>query len=128
MIDEKKLIDADKLIEDCKKYLEGRYTFQIPLEYSLAMTRLCEIIEAQPKLSLENKTSDWIPCSDRLPEKHDNYIVTVCDECNLIWAETVVMEADYFEGYWAWYERGDEYDISDMVIAWMPLPPAYKGE
>ena len=64
-----------------------------------------------------------------MPEKHENYIVTVYDECNLIWAETVVVEAEYFEGSWAWYgERGNEYDISDMVIAWMPLPEPYKGE
>lgn len=85
-----------------------------------------------------NKTSDkdvpdtnvgkWIPCSERLPDEHENYIVTACDECNMIWAETVVVLAEYFEGSWLWYEGGDEYDITDMVIAWMPLPEVYKGE
>ena len=90
------------------------------------------------KISLENKTSDkdvpdtnvgkWIPCSERLPDEHENYIVTACDECNMIWAETVVVLAEYFEGSWLWYEGGDEYDITDMVIAWMPLPEPYKGE
>ena len=74
------------------------------------------------------KDSKWIPCSERLPDEHENYIVTVCDECNMIWAETVVVLAEYFEGSWLWYEGGDEYDITDMVIAWMPLPEPYKGK
>lgn len=74
------------------------------------------------------KESKWIPVTERLPDEHENYIVTVCDECNMIWAETVVVLAEYFEGSWLWYEGGDEYDITDMVIAWMTLPEPYKGE
>jgi hypothetical protein len=126
-------IDEKKLIEDCKKYLEGRYTFQIPIEYSIAMTRLCEIIEAQPKLSLETKTSDkWIPCSERLPDESmdsdDDDIVTI-------------LVATRFEGN-LWFDGTFYMDIVDFdlkektfiseegmrVVAWMPLPEAYKGE
>lgn len=112
-------IDEKKLIEDCKKYLEGRYTFQIPLEYSIAMTRLCEIIEAQPKLSLETKTSDkWIPCSERLPEENGSYIVTSMDYVD-------TFEAVFDAGEWFSIDYCD--DIKN-VIAWMPLPEPYKGD
>ena len=123
-------IDEKKLIEDIEEYQEWIFNETIDwFKYEGVFASIYEIIKAQPKLSLETKTRDkWIPCSERLPDEHENYIVTACDECNMIWAETVVVLAEYFEGSWLWYEGGDEYDITDMVIAWMPLPEVYKGE
>lgn len=53
----------------------------------------------------------WIPVEERLPEKHSEYIVCACDEGEpideRIWGDT-------------------EYDISDIVTHWMPLPKPPK--
>ncbi len=65
--------------------------------------------------------SDWIPCSERLPEKpvfgEDSYIVQTN---NIITP---------FSAFW----DGEEWtDVSDDkvkgVIAWQPLPKRYKGK
>ena len=68
-----------------------------------------------------NVTSNWIPCSERLPEKpvfgEDSYIVQTN---NIITP---------FSAFW----DGEEWtDVSDDkvkgVIAWQPLPKRYKGK
>lgn len=76
----------------------------------------------------------WIPVEERPPEKHSEYIVCACDEGEpideRIWGDTVVVCADYYDGGFTWYEGNTEYDISDIVTHWMPLPPSppAKGE
>ena len=75
---------------------------------------------------------EWISVEDRLPEKDGCYIVTACDEgCSCgdgIWYDTVVIEAEHYKGEWSWNENGTEYDITDLVTHWMPLPEMPKGE
>ena len=72
----------------------------------------------------------WIPVEERLPEKHSEYIVCACDEGEpideRIWGDTVVVFADYYAGGFTWYEGNTEYDISDIVTHWMPLPKPPK--
>ena len=69
---------------------------------------------------------EWISVTDRLPDKDGCYIVTACDEgCSCgdgIWYDTVVIEAEYYKGEWSWNENGTEYDITDLVTHWMPMP------
>ena len=77
---------------------------------------------------------EWIPVKVRLPVAQGEYIVTACDEgCPYgegIWYSTVVVVADYYKGCWTWDDYRCEYDISDIVTHWMPLPPgpSAKGE
>lgn len=75
--------------------------------------------------------SEWISVKDRLPEEHEDYIVVACDEgCQCgegIWYSTVVVVADFYKGCWTWEHNGTEYDISDIVTHWMPLPEPPKG-
>ena len=72
----------------------------------------------------------WIPVEERLPEKRSEYIVCACDEGEpideRIWGDTVVVCADYYDGGFTWYEGNTEYDISDIVTHWMPLPQPPK--
>ena len=74
----------------------------------------------------------WISVEDRLPDKDGCYIVTACDEgCSCgdgIWYDTVVIEAEHYKGEWSWNENGTEYDITDLVTHWMPMPQPPKGE
>ena len=69
---------------------------------------------------------EWISVTDRLPDKDGCYIVTACDEgCSCgdgIWYDTVVIEAEHYKGEWSWNENGTEYDITDLVTHWMPMP------
>ena len=75
---------------------------------------------------------EWISVKDRLPDKDGWYIVTACDEgCSCgdgIWYDTVVIEAEYYKGEWSWNENGIEYDITDLVTHWQPMPQPPKGE
>ena len=74
----------------------------------------------------------WIPCSERLPEKHGAYIVCYSDFRHGIYYGRVIVVA--------WFDLGDtwlKYRYADNartfppklhhVIAWMPLPEPYKG-
>ena len=72
----------------------------------------------------------WIPVEERLPVAQGEYIVTACDEgCPYgegIWYSTVVVVADYYKGCWTWDDYRCEYDLSDIVTHWMPLPQLPK--
>ena len=66
----------------------------------------------------------WIPCSERLPEKPENY--PSCEtrrKWYLVSLESGCVETIGYE-----FDR-DEWQITGSpVIAWMPLPEPYKGE
>ena len=66
----------------------------------------------------------WIPCSERLPEKHGYYLVTTHHAIppyhmfhpeNDIYADDISIQK--FDG-----------KFIDSVVAWMPLPEPYKEE
>lgn len=60
------------------------------------------------------KVCEWIPCSERLPSEDCYCLITTSD------SEIDVREYNYSKG-WRW-------DGFERVIAWQPLPLAYKGE
>ena len=84
--------------------------------------------------ALEEKPR-WIPCSERLPEMHEelDYIgrheesdfVLVCDASKLH-PQVHVGLCWKLEGKVGWRTR--EWKVLDKVTAWMPLPEAYKEE
>ena len=73
------------------------------------------------KMYEQPKVRGWIPCSERLPQEDEKVLCT---------------EKDTEKIYLGWCLRIDDVGIrwidtdgfSMEVIAWMPLPPAYKGE
>lgn len=72
----------------------------------------------------------WIPCSERLPKTNGVYIVArwFGDGCE----KRILSDACYFDGSDTWYDdtrlnHGREY-VTHKIVAWMPLPPAWKGE
>ena len=112
-IDEKKLIDADKLIEDLIPILQC-------LDNAFIGGRIIMVIARQPKLDVPDiNVGKWIPCSERLPEKSGWYLVTVSDG---------EIEFDQFfagEPNHSW--RGFCHNTV-KTIAWMSLPEPYKGD
>ncbi len=83
---------------------------------------------------------NWIPTKERLPEKDGNYLVTIGgwdsnSNCICIrgFAKKLCSVDDFFfsdKNYPGWYEYDDNciYHelVSDAILAWMPLPKAYK--
>ena len=128
-IDEKKLIDEltekiDEVLDDLEK--DERY---MPLHgYWYGLTLARRIVLKQPKLSLENKTSDndvpdtnvgkWIPCSKELPKKSGMYYVSGKwkDKPEEVWL-CQFLYLDYIgSGGWSNSAR------SHVVKAWMKVP------
>ena len=101
-------IDADKI-----EYYDDEQGFEIAYKVD---------IDKLPTLTPPN---EWVSVEERLPEGNGEYIVTACDEgCPAgegIWYDTVVVFAEYYDGCWTWND-GTEYDLTDIVTHWMPLP------
>ena len=77
------------------------------------------------------KQGEWISVKDRLPEIDGYYLATAFDYDGEIWGGgTYVLYAEYYNGTWTWSENTTEWDVTDLVTHWMPLPqpPTEKGE
>lgn len=67
----------------------------------------------------------WIPVTERLPERKGSYLVTVVEHGN---EQREVEEAGYINGKW-YTDDGEVYSDwykGSRIIAWMPLPEPYK--
>lgn len=90
--------------------------------HSISAEKMLEFVKELP--TVQPKTQ-WILCSDRLPDEEDSYIVTI--QC-----EHVDGWDDYVTGFAEW--DGYRWDIISFysgqikVVAWMELPSPYKGE
>lgn len=97
------LISKEKLLKDIRDY-------QMDV---VAKATAIRCIENQPKIC------EWIPCSERLPEKHVDVLVDFGDECPVIAWYSYVNDT--------WKNSSTDIVINIDVIAWMPLPEPYKG-
>ena len=76
----------------------------------------------------------WINVEDKLPKEKGMYIVYVQGGNSVtgwIWYDNVVVVAEYAFGvWWWWWDNGTDFDITDIVTHWMPLPepPRMEGE
>lgn len=70
---------------------------------------------------------EWIPVSERLPEKNTEVLVTV-ETVNGLCIENAMIYLGQWETIYDRYER-DVYgrDRNAKVIAWQPLPEPYGG-
>lgn len=85
--------------------------------------------------ALESKPR-WIPCSERLPEMHEendytgryeeSNLVLICDASEL--HPQVHVGQCWRIGGRTWWETREGTVVLDKVTAWMPLPEAYEEE
>ena len=70
----------------------------------------------------------WIPVTERLPETTDAVLTTYI--VNGDRSRRYVEESSYYGNDGSWSSPWDEYRVAGTrieVIAWMPLPEAFKG-
>ena len=122
-----RMIDGDKLVENLRLIATcwSISPFVSKEKHNGAVDMLREVereVKEAPTLTPPN---EWVSVEERLPEGNGEYIVTACDEgCPAgegIWYDTVVVFAEYYDGCWTWND-GTEYDLTDIVTHWMPLP------
>ena len=82
--------------------------------HEIATQQIIGLIESNASNTLKPLETHWIPCSERLPEHYDWYLVSNKDVSWVaLWKDGVFFSVS---GY---------FEFSD-IIAWMPLPEAYK--
>ena len=105
------MIDENKLIERFKQ-LKGSDSLA-----NMFIKDVIKEIENQPQID------NWIPCSERLPEVSERIDREYCPEFNVTIKgakKATTLQCDS-EGTWF-----DGYGNVYQVIAWQPLPDAYK--
>lgn len=131
MIDEKKLIkeflSADGIefkmnfkTESEEAIIESLQEFADKLREGVL-----NLIKSQPKIN------EWIPVSERLPNKDEylkndgRFIVTdgnrVYQSIYDIYSSHCFRTLVLFD-----FGSGSNFEVDNCVVAWMPLPPAYK--
>lgn len=125
-----RLIDADKLINEI---------INTPSNYDdpdFGLSDVCDgatfrqieilgLIEKQPIVQ-QSIVQQWIPCSEKMPEKPFGCLVTIKYESPFTDEELVQILLEtvgWHDG--TWNDRDGE-PITEDVIAWMPLPEPYK--
>lgn len=115
MIDEKKLIEVIKNVQD---HMKEKNKEPVPVDAREIFTLFFEMVESQSKLN------EWIPCSERLPNESGYYFACVYNA-----------EVDDYDFRKTWFAHVDDYDMEEsewrelyefeVVTAWQPLPEPY---
>jgi len=85
--------------------------------------------------TLKQPEQQWIPCSERLPEKNGRYLVTRgLNACGAMWNRVYIINFSDLMGlkperiWWDGNVGKSDFERIDDVLAWMPLPESWKGE
>lgn len=118
---------------DCNEKYEAFLTEEDDNDEELRDTELTLETLRMAARALESKPH-WIPCSERMPEMHEEVdwtgrqeesdFVLVCDASELH-PQVHVGRCVKIEDRTWWRTR--EWKVLDKVTAWMPLPETYSG-
>ena len=80
----------------------------------------------------KHMNDDWIPVEERMPEEYGEYLVTIVPSAGYLWGKRIIANFSDLMGivkkpifYTGEVGKIDFEDITDMVIAWQPLPEPY---
>jgi hypothetical protein len=79
------------------------------------------------KLPSVTPMQKWIPVSERLPEKDDQYICTVKFKHENGYQDEETHAVEYIKAYGGWDMDRFFSECNPQLIAWMPLPEPLKG-
>ena len=106
-------------------WTEGEYELGLQQQWEADVNAIKALPSAQ----------QWIPCSEKLPEKNGRYLVTRgLKACNSIWNRVYIVNYTDLMGLIAekiWWEGNvgkSDFQKIDDVIAWKLLEEPYKGE
>ena len=105
-----RLIDGDALYDEISKGQLSALGFEGYDDY----TNINNIDDALDAVKYAPTVNQWIPCSERLPEKSGWYLCS--------YESKLVQSTVFYDGGWF----NANVDVNN-VIAWMPLPEPYKG-
>ena len=86
--------------------------------------------EKDPEITRSSRDNDgWTPVEEWLPEEYGEYLVTIVPSAGYLWAKRIIANFSDMMGivkkpifYTGEVGKIDFEDITDMVIAWCPLP------
>ena len=98
--------------------------------------RLVKELEALPPVTPQPKIGQWVPVSERLPHKgeYGKVLVTYIPSGGTLWTTVIIAHYSDLMGiakpsfHIGEVGKGSFQNITNQVIAWMPLPSPYKGE
>lgn len=77
----------------------------------------------------------WMSVEERMPEEYGEYLVTIVPSAGYLWAKRIIANFSDLMGivkkpifYTGEVGKIDFEDITDMVIAWSPIPEPYRPE
>lgn len=70
-----------------------------------------DFVQPHKKIPVNLVVDNWIPCSKKVPEEKGMYLTTTIDK-------------EVYCDYW----NGVNFDRTELVIAWRPLPLPYEGD
>ena len=107
------MIDEIRLVEKSKWFIGASEEEPYGMGWNECNEHWMKAVDERPKVS------EWIPCSERLPEDTTTKAITLSNG---------VVDSGYFsEG--KWWCIGDSIRLevkTKGVVAWMPLPEPYK--
>lgn len=106
-----RLIDADTLK---KEFIDEEWGTN---------SAVVKIIDAQPTVQVDSSGFQWIPASEKLPDRIGRYLVY--STTIPMWEHFILnYDPEYKQWFWDGF-RSEDCDIN--VLAWMPLPRHYEA-
>jgi hypothetical protein len=89
--------------------------------------RLDEIIKKLPPVTPQQKIREWIPVTEKLPEKDMPVLATDGTDMFVAWH---YISFDFFDkkNVEGWSSYDEQFIKYAPIIAWMPLPEPYEEE
>lgn len=113
---------AKKWIQDVIDYHQDVLDGEEPDNTEKAIFEECEVILNALKNTM------WISCSERLPDKNGNYLVTVSSYDDTASIEFISIDHCNSDGKFLHYDnRKPNRKTGEYVVAWMPAPEPYKA-
>ena len=115
------------MMQELEKILE-----EIDIKITQNMGRKREGLLEAENIIRKHMNDGWIPVEERMPEEYGEYLVTIVPQAGYLWAKRIIANFSDLMGivkkpifYTGEVGKIDFEDITDMVIAWRPLPEPY---
>ena len=86
-----------------------------------------QLEEAIKDIPSADRPQEWIPCSERLPSKNGDYLVTLENGVVKILGYSTTQRTTYPKGFYHIKDGFSWRQMQNPVVAWMPLPKPWKG-